>query len=697
MQKKELEIKYKMTDDNILDEMDLPLANSNEELETISKNLFRPLLDVTKFEIRSEDFRDKGIDLHIEIKRGNKYINFRFVVQLKATDSKKANTDGSISLQIYTPNINYLLNNAMPAYYILYSKVTNTFYYEDLNSFVKKLAEENPDWYSQGSHTLRFTKILAEDAIRQIYDDTIKKGLFHRKVNEKLIFKSASLFPTDKIVIDSDFNVSGDNEIRNLIENIGFVLINEGKWKEVILVHKNGSGNIATTSKYNLVLGVACYYSGNLIDALSFFKSATKLKAELSSELESHLAYFYASTKNSLGLISETDYQNQMDLLEDSDNVGLYIKLEKAKENYYNSLTKDSDNKFDQLIADIKAIINDPKADNGIILNAKCELVMLEGSKNNWDYVKGIAVINAMEIITGPDQQLRLDSARKFISSNSLWFKQVQNLKDEALNNKNYFHYFNAVLNEVKVIYEMQVFTKYVSIEQKIPGYPTPEMPDDEPIFADLLEKIEKVLYYFRQVGHIENEVVALSAKYEIQHYLNDLPNATITLSEADNLIESYELTDKKRRIEHLKKEGTTHQKFKLWIDGIFEDSEKKQEEFRGLVDDMTRMDEAERKEILPGQDYLNIHLLPIGYFKFPKRSKNEVYKILNINSPVTIETFDSIFNFAIPIANIFYDEIVQEGPVNGKLADRGIESWRNIYRIRKAFFENKFFRNELI
>jgi len=219
---------------------------------------------------------------------------------------------------------------------------------------------------------------------------------------------------------------------------------------------------------------VACYYSGNLIDALSFFKSASKLKAELSPELESHLAYFYAGTRNSLGLISEVDYQSQMNLLEDSDNVGLYIKLEKAKENYYNSLSKDSDDKFGQLITDIKEIINNPKADTGIKLNARCELVMLEGSKNNWDYVKGVAVINAVEIITGPDQQLRLDSVRKFISSNSLWFKQVQNLKDEALKNKNYFHYFNAVLNEVKVIYEMQVFTKYISIEQKIPGYPTP-------------------------------------------------------------------------------------------------------------------------------------------------------------------------------------------------------------------------------
>ena len=46
-----------MNDDSILDEMDLPLTNPNEELETISKNLLLPHFDTSKFEIRSEDFR----------------------------------------------------------------------------------------------------------------------------------------------------------------------------------------------------------------------------------------------------------------------------------------------------------------------------------------------------------------------------------------------------------------------------------------------------------------------------------------------------------------------------------------------------------------------------------------------------------------------------------------------------------------
>ncbi|ADY51156.1 hypothetical protein Pedsa_0577 [Pseudopedobacter saltans DSM 12145] len=58
-----------MINDKILDEMDLPWASSNETLEIISNNYFRPLFNPDNFLIRPEAERDKGIDHHIEIKK----------------------------------------------------------------------------------------------------------------------------------------------------------------------------------------------------------------------------------------------------------------------------------------------------------------------------------------------------------------------------------------------------------------------------------------------------------------------------------------------------------------------------------------------------------------------------------------------------------------------------------------------------
>lgn len=280
-----------MNDEYLLDEMDLPLANPNEELETVSNNFFKPLFDVSKFEIRS-DHRDKGIDFHIEIKKAGKHTNFRFAVQLKATDSLKVNSDGSTSLQLNTSNINYLLNTGMPAYYVLYSKYSNSFFYENLNDFVKSLSDRNLEWQKQGSHVLRFNKMLDSKGIDEMYNVSIKKGLLQRKINETLALQTSSVSSGDKILIDANLNVNTDAEIRRVMEAIGLNLVNEGRWKEILLVHKKASGNIASTSKYNLVLGIANYYSGNLIDALSFFKASLLTKSELSVDLHGYLSFF---------------------------------------------------------------------------------------------------------------------------------------------------------------------------------------------------------------------------------------------------------------------------------------------------------------------------------------------------------------------------------------------------------------------
>src|SRR5207249_4060365 len=109
-----------------------------------------------------------------------------------------------------------------------------TFYYENLNDFVKRLAEKDIDWQKQQSHVLRFANVLTKDATENIYRDTLQKGLFHRKVNEKLIQQSASIHSEDKVLMDSNLNISDDTEIRKLIETGGFLLINEGRWRDVI-------------------------------------------------------------------------------------------------------------------------------------------------------------------------------------------------------------------------------------------------------------------------------------------------------------------------------------------------------------------------------------------------------------------------------------------------------------------------------
>lgn len=691
-----------MIDDIFFDEMNLPFTNSNEELETISNNLFKPLFDTTKFEIRSQEYRDKGIDFHIEIKRTNLkkesvYLNFNFAIQLKATDRKETNHDGSISLQIDTSNINYLLNNPMPAYYVLYFKSTNTFYFESINDFARSLYEKDADWNSQASHVLRFDKELDQSRIEEMYQSTLKKGKFQRQINEKIALQTSSINPGDKISFDADLNVTDDSEIRRLIESVGHVLINEGKWKDIIHIHKKATGNVATTARYNLVLGVANYYCGNLVESLGFFKDATNLKTELPEDLLNHLRFFETIVKYSIGLLSEEEYFKRMDKLENFDNLGLYIKLEKAKKNYLESVSQNSANGYDAYVKDVQSIINDPNANESIILNAKCELILFEGFKNNMEYIQGVSMINAIEQGIGPNLKLRQDAFARFTQANENWFKNVQALKTAANEAKNYFAYFTTIVSEVRVTFEFEVFTDLVFIVEELPGVPRPAEPDRKPTFDKMLDKITNAVNYFKQIGHIENVVAALTTKYEIYHFLKEIEIANSIIDELENIVETYDLHEQRGKLEILKKNGTNHEQFKVFMNHIFENSDSIINEHKGLTEEMIRMDESERKDKVKLEgNILHIHLYPIGYFDYPESQKAVVYEILNI-IPEARKMFESMIGIAIPVANIYHNPITQEGFSDGELADKGIENWRNVYRIRKIFFENKFYRNENI
>jgi hypothetical protein len=580
-------------------------------------------------------------------------------------------------------------------FYVLYYKQTNTFYYENINDFAQSLYKKDTNWNSQPSHVLRFSKPFNGLVIEEIFQLTIKKGKFQRTINEKVIAQSIAVNTGDKIVIDSDLNVSDDGEIRKLIEGIGLEIINEGKWKDLIFVHKKASGNVASTSKYNLVLGIANYYSGNLMDALSFFRTATNLKSELTEDLTNHLKFFDTTVKYSIGLISYEEYDRKMQQLESADNVGLYIKLEKAKRKYLESLNINSNDRYDNFVSDITAIITDPKANDSIKLNAKCELILFEGYKNNMEYVKGVSMINALEESIGPNIQLRVDSAKRFISANETWFRNVQQLKEDAINTKNHFAHYIALINEVKVTYEFEVYTANVFIVEDIPEFPKPEIPDKKPFFERMLEKISKAVSYFYDIGHIENIVAALSTKYEILHYLNHIEDADKVLNDLESIIESYDLAEQRKKLEILKNNGTTHQHFKVWMDKIFSESDAKKREYDEMKSEMIKMDEEESKvKEKPTTNNLHISLFPIGYFQFPIEQKETVYEILNVTKEAR-KRFDEMFKMVIPVANIYYNPITQEGYADGKLADTGIEVWRNIFRVRKSFYENKFYRYE--
>lgn len=680
-----------------LDDMDLPKANLYEELETLSEHNLQPLFQPSQFELCTRDRRDKGIDLTYEIKRNNKHLGFRFIIQLKATESIWANkADGSFSKSIETSNINALLNNGHTAFYLFYDANTKTFYYEHLTNFLKHLNGKDKDWGKQGSHVLRFGKNLLPDGINFIYEAALQNGLRQRNLLERATYISTSFSKSDRVSLDADFNVTDDAKIRDLIENLGFELINEGKWREILSVHKKATGNVATTALYNLILGIANYYGGSRWDALSFLKKGINLKLELDEEMQMHLAYFDITVRYSSELISEEEYAKRIRKIENSETVGPYIKLENAKRKYIASFNNNSEARFDLYVKEIEEIINNPKANAGLILTARCELILFQGYFNNHEYLTGIAQINITDELFGVDTNSRIQSARKFVTSNEAWYKSVEKVIEQAVKQKNDFAYFTALTNKAKVTYQFLIYMANVKVEKEIPGYPVKQASDNTPMLERTLKDIGEASNFFSGIGHTENTIAAASTMYEILHYLKKIDEAKRIMTELEMLIDKFDLEDHKKRLEYLKNGGTTHETFKNLIDQIFTSAENRKKEIDKMREEMMQMDDAEK--MVRGKSKavnLQINLFPIGYFQFPEEKTELVYEILQVTNPEVKKHFDKMFKMVIPIANILHNPIEMEGLQDGILGDKGIENRRNIYRIRKAFYDNKFYRFE--
>ncbi|MDQ0640202.1 hypothetical protein QF042_003767 [Pedobacter sp. W3I1] len=158
----------------------LPKSDVNANLETLSRSKFRDMFSAHDFEIRDEFQHDKGVDLSLEIKSNANNTNIRFPIQLKATQSIEKNNDGSISFAIKVSNLNYLLNDGLPAFYMLYHQTENVFYYERAQEVEKQLREKYPDKDYPDTLTFRFNKPLDNIVIVKIHEEMLSLGFLRR-------------------------------------------------------------------------------------------------------------------------------------------------------------------------------------------------------------------------------------------------------------------------------------------------------------------------------------------------------------------------------------------------------------------------------------------------------------------------------------------------------------------------------------
>lgn len=679
----------------IFDKIRLPLSNPKETLETISRDLFRPLFDSKRFIVRSEDDRDKGIDFQIEVLEdyggSTACTNFRFIVQLKASDTIQTNKDGSYSLQIDTANINYLLNQPMPAFYIFYHNPTGNFYYRELREFTSELFKKDKDWNGQASHTIRFSSLLDKPAIDRMYRQTMQRGILNRRLNLHNLMSDDSHTPEDKVIIDRNLDLVTDSEIRELIEKCGFILIRDNRWTDILKLHKKASGSLETTALYDLVLGSANYYSGNMPAALTFLKAAKKKEVTLHPGLRGHISYFEAATKYALGILNEEQYTAQVKSCSDDSMLLLHATLESAKKEYLQNCH--AEDAFQKFKAQIQRIINDPLAPKTLQLSARLELLQIEGENVNMSYITNISRINAFGLGNSGLLQYASNFLLSFDLAYSNWMQEIREIKDRSKEIGNQFIYQLACITFIRMNYHLLIISREIFLLEDSPMLPKIEFAEGDQPFKTMLEELKPATAYFNAIAHAENLAVCLSLEYEIAHYIDDAPVYQKAMAKMEELVDDHELNLIDIALKRIKANGPYHETFLKNFPLEKHALQKQVHSQRKELQSLDRLESALDKKSLKG--YLTIKLHPIGTFCFPKDKKEILYDILKI-TPQARQIFDSMFSRSIqPVANIQYSSITQEGYIDNVLKSNTPEAWQNIYRIRKMLYEKQFYRVE--
>lgn len=639
--------------------LNLPKDSRNQQLESISKDHFRPLFDADRFVLK-EEFIDNGVDFRIELKLNGSVTGFGFNFQLKSTESIKPNSDGSYSKNLETSNIEYLLNNGQPAFYGFYIDQEKTIYYIDLKKIVSDLTEKNPDWQDQPNHTIRFAEKLDSNSVSTIYNIALTAGLMLRKVQSVLAESFGQIEKKDKIIIDLESNVVTDSEIVNKIEQYGLLLIDRCRWTDVIYLHKQATNTHNRSAKYNLIVGVSYYYSGEYFRSMDFLKDSYKNINVLEPYLKDYMLFFFYGLQRIMGFISEEEYEKITHSFEERGGISLHRKLEEA------TLLKitmgdSKDYSCPQFEAKIAEIITSPEATDYIKLLAKIEFTFYNSEKlvsqliMMLEFGELAKAHQEFKLIHNEFHELMLESEK----INSTFASHIAGLKHAI-----FVIHFDCILRRMEKSY---------SLDQ---------------LLSIIIKNLELTYDYFKVIHHVENEIYCLSV---ILEYYQNLEN-TEKIAYINDLFERYKIEygnyDFNKKIDFTLNGGT--------FVTIIKDIEKKVEENHQLSErlrtEMIEMDQAEQAagHSIEGNKHI-ITIMPLGNFQFPKDKIEIFFHILRITDDKLKNQLKNMFKFVIPIINCLPEKIEKEGPLRGMGEHRGMESIKAMHRIRKEMYEHKF------
>ena len=260
----------------------LPESDRADELEELSLRALQNALPVERFRLRSEPGKDRGVDQYLEAKLDGRDTNCRSQLQLKGQDSAKENQDGSISRSVAVANLNYLCFGPSPIY-VLYVAPTQQLRFVWAGEEVQRLDRDSPDWRNQKTVTLRFSRVLEDEAIGEVHSRMLREARFKREVHE--IIARSTLAESVSIQINADtLKVSDPNRARQILLDGGMTIAASGFAKQAVQMFDSLNPCDKCIAKLQLVRAYAQYFLDDYCAAQSSLSQAAKKADDLSDD-----------------------------------------------------------------------------------------------------------------------------------------------------------------------------------------------------------------------------------------------------------------------------------------------------------------------------------------------------------------------------------------------------------------------------
>lgn len=298
-----------MTEGNDHDLGPLPQADPQSQLAREAIDVLRSALPKKQFLFRAERHDDYGVDGTLEILVHDKATNLRAHVQVRARSGTKCGVDGSVSLQVKTTNLNYLLNGPAPLY-VLYRPEQKELRYAFARDEFRRIEAQNPEWRTQQTVVIQMKNILREPDLREIHERIIAESKFNRSLHDTI----TQAVP-GKIAIQVDVStlsiLTAEQSFEFLLQ-YGAQLTAVGFANKVIEAARILRDDHRKHGRIQLALGYAFYSRGDYLKADGYLADAALAVSDLDEENRAFLYFLIDACDYFTGRVTRDQFIKKM-------------------------------------------------------------------------------------------------------------------------------------------------------------------------------------------------------------------------------------------------------------------------------------------------------------------------------------------------------------------------------------------------